>query len=55
MYEKISQLASDAQSMAKRINQMIDDAKDYDLLRLMKKVDAEMMDLRHSIELARQF
>ena len=55
MYEKISQLANDAQSMAERINQIIDNLKDYDMLRLMKKVDAEIMDLRHSIELARRF
>jgi predicted CopG family antitoxin len=55
MYEKLSKMASDMQSMSDHVSQLIADAEDYDLLRLLKKVDAELMDLRHSIDVALRF
>ena len=55
MYERLSKMASDTQSMADQVSQLIADSENYDLLRLLKKVDAELMDLRHSIDVALRF
>jgi hypothetical protein len=52
MYQKLYQLAGDAQAMADQIRALIPGCSDYDLARLLKKLDAEMMDTLHNIQLA---
>ena len=52
MRQKISQLADDARSMTDQIRQIIPECSDYDLQRLFKKLDAELMDVRHNLQLA---
>jgi len=52
MAEKLEALLKDAAKLDKGIKKMISESKDYDLSRLLKKVDAELMDLQHNLDLA---
>jgi len=54
MYEKLLKLAGDAQTVADEIRGMIAGCRDYEMLRLLKKIDAEMMDVRHNLRLVLQ-
>jgi len=53
--ERIEELIEEAAKLEKKIKKLVSESKDYDLLRLLKKVDAEMMDLQHSMNLAFKF
>ena len=54
MYVKLLKLAGDAQTVADEIRGMIAGCRDYEMLRLLKKIDAEMMDVRHNLRLVLQ-
>lgn len=54
MYERLLKLATDTQAMADEVRGLIADCHDYEILRLLKKLDAEMMDMRHNLQLALQ-
>ena len=53
--DKIEELLEDATRLEKGIKKLLSESKDYDLNRLLKKVDAEMMDLQHSLDVAHKF
>jgi len=53
--ERIEELIEEAAKLEKKIKELVSESKDYDLLRLLKKVDAEMMDLQHSLDVAFKF
>jgi uncharacterized membrane protein (DUF106 family) len=53
--ERIEELIEEAAKLEKKIKKLVSESKDYDLLRLLKKVDAEMMDLQHSLDVAFKF
>lgn len=38
--------------LEKMVKKIIPDADDYDLLRLLKKIDAEFKDIRHNLSIA---
>jgi len=50
LQEKIEELIQDASKLERKIKRLVSESKDYDLSRLLKKVDAEMMDLQHSLD-----
>ncbi len=50
LQEKIKELIQDAAKLERKIKRLVSESKDYDLSRLLKKVDAEMMDLQHSLD-----
>lgn len=45
-------LHESAAQMSRDITELIKTVHDYDLERLLKKVDAELMDIRHNLNLA---
>ena len=45
-------MQEEAQAIAKRLEQWIDLAQDYDFRRQLKKVDAELIDFQHAISVA---
>ncbi len=53
--ERIEELIDEAAKLEKKIKKLVSESKDYDLSRLLKKVDAEMMDLQHSLDIAFKF
>jgi len=53
--ERIEELIEEAAKLEKKIKKLVSESKDYDLSRLLKKVDAEMMDLQHSLDVAFKF
>jgi len=52
---KIEELIQDAAKLERKIKRLVSESKDYDLSRLLKKVDAEMMDLQHNLDIAFKF
>ena len=50
--KRLTKLLKNAAKLDKDIKEILSDTKDYDLSRLLKKIDAELMDLRHNLELA---
>ena len=52
--EKLDKILEDNEECAKLLGELIQEAKDYDLERLLKKVDAELIDARHNLVLARK-
>lgn len=53
--ERIKELIEETAKLEKKIKKLVSESKDYDLARLLKKVEAEMMDLQHSLNLAFKF
>ncbi|MDP3025725.1 MAG: hypothetical protein Q8O10_09355 [candidate division Zixibacteria bacterium] len=53
--EKIEELIQDAAKLERKIKRLVSESKDYDLSRLLKKIDAEMMDLQHNLDIAFKF
>ena len=51
----MEELIQDAAKLEKKVKKLISESKDYDLSRLLKKVDAEMMDFQHSLDVAFKF
>ncbi len=52
--EKIDQALENANLLEKIVKQTIREIEDYDLERLLKKVDAECMDIQHNLSLAKR-
>jgi len=51
---KINQALKKASLLEKTIKEIIREINDYDLERLLKKIDAECIDLRHNLSLAKR-
>ena len=51
---KLDKVLENTKASAKLLGELIQEAKDYDLERLLKKVDAELIDARHNLVLARK-
>ena len=49
--EKIEELIKQAAKLQKTVKSLISGLKDYDLERILKKVDAELMDAQHNLGL----
>jgi len=54
MREVLEKMSQEAEAMAEQIRGLIPQSNDYDLQRLLKKLDAEVMDVLHNIQLARR-
>jgi len=52
--EKIDQALENASLLEKIVKQTIREIDDYDLERLLKKIDAECMDIRHNLVIAKR-
>lgn len=52
--EKINELLKNLAGLNRSLKEVIQEARDYDLERLLKKVDAELMDAQHNLTLAQQ-
>jgi hypothetical protein len=52
--EKINQVLEEANKLEKSIKGLILEIDDYDLKRLLKKIDADLMDAQHSLVLAKR-
>jgi paraquat-inducible protein B len=51
---KIRQISKKASRLEKEIKQIIQEIDDYDLNRLLKKIDAQCLDVRHNLALAQR-
>ncbi len=54
MATKLEKLARQAEKLSKSLKEVMAENRDYDLVRLLKKIDAELMDLRHNLNLAKR-
>jgi len=52
--ERLSQILEEAEKLQKSIKDIIREIEDYDLERLLKKIDAELMDVQHNLVLAKR-
>ncbi|MCK4386178.1 MAG: hypothetical protein KAW52_07940 [candidate division Zixibacteria bacterium] len=52
--EKLKQVTEEANKLEKSIKGLIREIEDYDLKRLLKKIDADLMDAQHSLVLAKR-
>jgi hypothetical protein len=52
--EKINQVTEEANKLEKSIKGLIREIDDYDLKRLLKKIDADLMDAQHNLVLAKR-
>jgi hypothetical protein len=52
--EKIAQVLEVAGSLERDIKELLREIEDYDLERLLKKIDAESMDIKHNLTLAKR-
>jgi hypothetical protein len=52
--EKLNQVLEDAKKLEKSVKDLIREIEDYDLERLLKKIDAELMDVQHNLVLAKR-
>ena len=52
--EKLNQVTEEANKLEKSIKGLIREIDDYDLKRLLKKIDADLMDTQHNLVLAKR-
>ncbi len=52
--EKLTEALDNASQVERLVKQLIREVDDYDLERLLKKIDAEFKDLRHNLTIARR-
>jgi phosphomevalonate kinase len=52
--EKLDKLLEDIQDCSGLLSELIQGANDYDLERLLKKIDAQLIDARHNLVLAQK-
>jgi uncharacterized membrane-anchored protein YjiN (DUF445 family) len=52
--EKINQITEEASKLEKSIKGLIREIDDYELKRLLKKIDADLMDTQHNLVLAKR-
>lgn len=50
--QELEQTLSDTRNLAVNLGRLIETATDYDLIRQLKKVDAELLDVQHNIRIA---
>ncbi len=51
-YERLEKASHLSRELAREIKYLVDSTEDYDLVRLVKKIEAELMDVQHNINLA---
>jgi hypothetical protein len=51
---RLNQILERANRLEKSVKQLIRETEDYDLERLLKKIDAELMDVQHNLALAKR-
>ncbi|NIP41493.1 MAG: hypothetical protein GWO41_06990 [candidate division Zixibacteria bacterium] len=51
-YEKLTEAADLAQKIGEYMKEIQQDISDYDLSRMLKKVEAEVIDLQHNLSIA---
>lgn len=52
--EKLNQILEKAHLLQKAIKEIIREVEDYDLERLLKKIDAECIDVQHNLTIAKR-
>jgi len=52
--EKLTEALESAAQLEKMVQRIIQDVDDYDLERLLKKIDAEFKDVQHNLIIARR-
>ena len=52
--EKLDKILEHTKDCARILSELIRETKDYDLERLLKKVDAQLIDARHNLVLAQR-
>lgn len=52
--EKLEKLLTDTKKCAKTLEDLISDTQDIDLQRILKKIDAQLMDAQHNLVLAKK-
>jgi single-stranded DNA-specific DHH superfamily exonuclease len=52
--EKLDLVLEEARKLEKSVKELIREIEDYDLERLLKKIDAELMDVQHNLVLAKR-
>lgn len=52
--EKLAKALESAAELEKMVQRIIQDVDDYDLKRLLKKIDAEFKDVQHNLIIARR-
>ena len=52
--EKINEILEEVNKLEKSIKGLIREIEDYDLQRLLKKIDAELMDAQHNLSQAKR-
>jgi hypothetical protein len=52
--DKIEKLLADTKKCAKTLGDLISDTEDIDLQRILKKIDAHLMDAQHNLVLAKK-
>lgn len=49
---ELEQFLADTETISTKLSQLIETATDYDMIRQLKKIDAELMDFQHNIVIA---
>lgn len=49
---ELEQFLADSEVFSTKLSQLIETATDYDMIRQLKKIDAELMDFQHNIVIA---
>jgi hypothetical protein len=52
--DKVEKLLADTKKCAKTLGDLISDTEDIDLQRILKKIDAQLMDAQHNLVLAKK-
>lgn len=52
--EKLNKVMEEANQLQKSIKELVREIEDYDLARLLKKIEAELMDIQHNLILAKR-
>lgn len=52
--EKLNQILEKARLLQKALKEIIREVEDYDLERLLKKIDAECIDVQHNLTIAKR-
>lgn len=49
---ELEQFLADTKAFSTKLSQLIETTTDYDMIRQLKKIDAELMDFQHNIVIA---
>lgn len=49
---ELEKFLADTETISTKLGQLIETATDYDMIRQLKKIDAELMDFQHNIVIA---